>query len=279
MQAPDEYTMAKLKKYTLLLILPLVLSGCSTNMPGNNSDRLMKIPIALLTYENQYVSFSEEQSHFDLQPSFDSTCLFHLVSLNKDMLTKIKLVDQCFLADLSGKGYSVCASFEKAGVYQLVDKQGSFAAFKNEAMDYLAINANGITPDTVLSSASMFYLMYNPDERHTHYKIGKSIEDYQKELSENEALKVGLMDKAQHRGLSLEDIILLDAIWLYEKNDAFNFADQRKLMHYHSIKNNKDMMRLIADKAEERGVSIPRMTWMDAEYLFRQEVKADGTSP
>jgi hypothetical protein len=253
-------------------VLIIILTACTNEQPSTVAGLSLKVPVALVNYDDRFLALSTEDSSLVLKEKFDSTCCFNLVSLNDDMKTLLEVSNGSFLHYDNNEGKLHLSNSDSASVFILKDLGGSYLAFKSKDSTYLGHDSAGLYFTSSQSYANIFYAIYDPIFRHQEYNGYTKVQDYENQLIQNSRIRKTLMDKAKKRNLSFEDIVLLDAIWLYRRHGDFNFYESRAMFHYQNIIENEYLMKMMGEIGHKIGMTTIRMAWGYANYIMKREM-------
>jgi hypothetical protein len=188
------------------------------------------------------------------------------------MKTLVEVSNGSFLNYDSKEGKIHLSDSDNASVFILKDLRGSYLAFESKDGTYLGYDSTGLYFTSNQSYSNIFYAIYDPIFRHQEYSGSSTVQDYENKLVQSSKMRKILMDKAKKRNLSFEDMVLLDAIWLYRRHGDFNFFESRALFHYQNIAQDKSLMKMMEDKGRQRGMTAIQMAWIDANYIMKREM-------
>lgn len=260
--------------HIIKILIPVIIqiTGCANQQEDPDPEYLVKVPVAFLNHQNKYLSLSKMDTTFTFKNNFDSTCLFEFVSLNDDMKTLIGVCNNGYLDYDFKKEKIILSDAKDALILNIKDMGGSFLGLNIKNGSYLSIDSVAVCFEPDQSYRNIFYAVYDPVFRHSEYRRCLQIEDFENQLAQDKERRTELQSKAVKRDVSLKDMILLDAIWLYKNKGYFNFRSERVLDHFENIRNSQNYMKMIREKAKKEGVSHIRMVWIDANYLLRKEL-------
>ena len=258
----------------VIILLIILLNACSPVREKEDHESHVSLPVAFINFDNQYISFSEKSGALVATSTFDSTCVFRLYSLNNEMKAIIEFPGGSYFGYDFDSNQMMKTDFKKALPLNLEDLEHSYLAFTDEKSAFLSIDSGGVYFSPEKSYRNIFYGVYNPADRIDKYKKRTRIKQYF-----NDFMKIAdnseLQQKAAKNNLSVKDQALLDAIWLFRNKHQFDFKDTRVLHYFKKVNSNKSMKKLMIEKARERNISVYRMTWLDAVYFFKKEMKHD----
>lgn len=258
-------------KCTLYLSVLMMLFSCR-NPHHEGKQNLMHIPVAFITSQNQWLSFSNDPHASGPVVYVDSTCLFNFVSLNHKMDIKLGFHDHAYLTAGKDSLLFFDEDFDQALVLNLIDRGGNYFSLAASEGFFVAYHEGKLSLSPGESEASLFYAVYDPETWQKDYVFcSEDIEDICQNLKDNEKLMGQIAQKAREQGVETSDMVLLDALWIRKKNPCFNFYNQRLIHHFERLKQNDASMKALKEKANKRNIGVNTMAWEDAKWLYRNE--------
>lgn len=208
---------------------------------------------------------------------------YHFENVVKENLPVVATVADSYYWQWFGKGYAL-KSFKSNDFWYY--NQQILPADNNAKQDVKAVNLEKeiekndifllIQTDANMNRFSFGFIddMVNFIERDTvNERLRKEkIVEIANEMRLDEIMMESISIKAKQRNISIDEMLMLDAEWIYDYKKSIENEKQKEIQNIiNNIRQSEQMTQVVNDKAKAKGISFEEMLLLEAEWIFNNK--------